>query len=159
MNEKSPIIILDGIQCQLTNPDIDGDGNNRGIENIKIHSHLESNSVAHITQPSEIGEALEKLDEDTIDPETKMSKIDLNANLNVIEKNSYGVLDFLVSISFLPENVLFLPRQFKRLSVSVGGVGRQQKVNMVTGQREHERGIGGSLMDKAKGLFGMGDKE
>lgn len=155
--EQKVTIILDGIKCKLVGPDIDGDGETGGTEDIMIHGNLDQ-GVSHITQPSEIGEALAKLDEDEIDPETKMSKIDLNANLNVIEKNSYGVLDFLVSIAFLPENVLFLPRQFKRLSVSVGGVGRQQKVSMVTGEREHQRGIGGSLMDKAKGLFGM-DKE
>jgi len=157
--ENKPTIILDGIACKLVGPDIDGDGEVGGTEDIMMHSNLHDDGVSHITQPSEIGEALAKLDEDDIDPETKMSKIDLNANLNVIEKNSYGVLDFLVSISFLPENVLFLPRQFKRLSVSVGGVGRQQKVAMVTGEREHQKGVAGSLMEKAKGMFGMGGNE
>jgi len=156
--EEDTIIELDGIKIKLEQPDLDGDGEIGAIEHISTHPDYDS-GVSHLTQKSELAESLEKLDEDTVDPDTKMSKIDLNSNLNTLEKNGYGVLDFLVSISFLPKRVLFMSRQFKRLSVSVNGTGRKQKVEMVTGQRDYQQGLGSSFMEKAKGLFGGGEQK
>jgi hypothetical protein len=155
---QPPVIILDNIPIRLENPDLDGDGFIDGVEHLTQHPDLANQGIAHLQQSSELAESLDKLDSDVVDPDTKMSEIDFNANLNPIEKNGYGVLDFLVSASFLPEDVQFLTRRFKRLSVSVGGIGRQQKVQMVTGEREHQRGLGGSLMDSVRGFFGGGDK-
>ena len=154
----SNILVLDGIKVQIEAPDIDGDGMIGGVEKITQFPGMEK-GVSHLQQKSELAESLEKLDADKVDPDTKMSDIDFNANLNQLEKNGYGVLDYLVSSSFLPDEVQFLTRRFKRLSVSVGGIGRKQKVQMVTGEREHQRGLGGSLIDSVKGFFGGGDKE
>lgn len=154
-SEIAPLIILDGVKIRLELPDLDMDGEIGSVERIP-QSGFQSN-ISHVQEKSELGESLEKLDADEVNDETQMSQIDFNANLNPIEKNCFGVLDFLVSINALSPDIQFLSRRFKRLSVSVGGKGRDDKVAMVTGQREHQRGLGGSLMEGIKGLFGQGD--
>ena len=152
MEKENPIVILDGIKTQIKPADLDGDGKTGGIESLD-HPAIQS-SVSHLQQKSELAESLDRLDSDEVDSKTQMTGIDFNANLNQIEKNGYGVLDFLVSTHWLTTEAQFLTRRFKRLSVSVGGLGRSQKVAMVTEERERQRGLGGSLIDKVKGFFG-----
>ena len=150
------IIVLDGIKTELVAPDLDGDGRRGGIEQVTKHGDLEGN-VSYIQQSGDIAQSLKILDDDSLDPSTNMSTIDLNAHLNQIEKNGFTVLDYLVSQGVLPIEVLQLSRQGKRLSVSVEGRGREQKVRMATGQLDRESRAGESFLDKAKGLFKKGE--
>lgn len=153
MKEPQPIIELDGTKIAFAPLDLDGDGFIGDVELLPRGSG--EGNVSFIQQKSDLAQSLEILDDDSIDPQTRMSNIDMNAHLAYVEKNALGVIDFLVSVGFLPDQSLALTRQMKRLSVSVGGRGREQKVAMVTGDRAHaERaGGGGSLIDKAKAMF------
>jgi len=155
--ENTPLVILDGIKFRMTPPDVDGDGEIGNIESVPQPGY--GGNISHVQERSELGESMDKLDADEVDETTQMSQIDFNANLNPIEKNCFGVLDFLVSVNIMTPETQFLSRRFKRLSVSVGGKGRDDKVAMVTGQRDHQRGLGGSIMDSLKGFFGQNENK
>ena len=148
------IINLDGVKHQLEAPDVDGDGKTGGIEHITKFSN--NNNETQINQPTELGEAMKDLDNDDLDPDTRMSNIDMRTRVQVMEVNSLWAIDALVAMRFLPSRCLTISRQRKRLLVSLNGMGREEKVKMTVGQREQEAqkgGIGG-MVDKAKGFFG-----
>jgi len=103
---------------------------------------------------TEIGQALERLNEDKIDPETRMSGIDMRARLHPIESSAVLALDSLVGLSVYPQSVLTFTRQKKRLSVSDKGKGREEIVQIVGGKRESDERKGGGMMDSMKGMLG-----
>lgn len=146
-----PIVYIDDVPIQIIPPDYDKDGKIGGIERLQAYN---TSGITNLAQKSELAESLENLDSDKVDPQSKMTDIDLNSNLVQGEKTGYGVIDFLVSAEALPVEVQYLTRRMKRLAVSVGGQGREQKVRMVAGDRAHKEGGGTTVFDKFKGLFG-----
>jgi len=149
------MIKLDGIPIRLQNPDLDGDGIVGGVETI-TRGGMEGD-VTYMQQPTEVGDAMKSLDSDIVDPSTKHSSIDQNTVFSNIEKMSHLVVDSLVTHSFLPLHNRDMSRLSKRLSVSVNGIGRRQKVEVATGIMNKNK-ENGSLIDKAKQFFG-GDKK
>ncbi|MCK5027913.1 MAG: hypothetical protein KAS07_05835 [Candidatus Pacebacteria bacterium] len=129
-------IIINGVLCQLDKPDLDGDGKSGGVEKVTQNSN---NFIQPISQPTELGETLGELNKDMIEQDTRMTGIDLRANLHPVEVEGMTVLDSLVGLKFLPASVLPFTRQKKRLSVSVKGSGRQDIVNIAVGKREHDK--------------------
>ena len=111
------------------------------LNNIKKES---DNRVEFPKQTGEIGDAIEKLNSDTLDVTTGMSDIDTRARLHKVENDAILVIDFLVSSHVLPRSMLSLTRQKKRLSVSVDGKGRQEIVEIATGMQN---------MAERKGIF------
>ena len=109
--------------------------------------------ITPVQAPTELGETLRELNKDNIDPQTRMSGIDMRSRLHYAEVGSVLALDALVALGVLPTKCLAFSRQKKRLSVSVGGKGRDDFIAVVSGKRE---------MDKAKAgmgmMGGMGDK-
>lgn len=95
-----------------------------------------------IQKETELGAVMRNLDSDNIDKETKMSDIDFNARLKETEINACLVFDELVRLKILPEKA-GLTRQKKRLSVSRDGLGREEKVRIVAGEREQQSGSRG----------------
>ena len=148
------IIKLDGVKYMVEAPDVDGDGRTGGVE--RVTQRLTDNTT-NITQPTELGEAMKDLDNDDLDPSTRMSGIDMRTRLQIFETNSLWAIDSLVAMKFLPSSCLTITRQRKRLLVSLEGKGREEKVKMVVGQREQAAKEGGmGMMDKVKGFFGGG---
>jgi len=146
------IIKLDGIKFKLNAPDIDKDGKTGGIENI---TRLQNTGETQINQPTELGEAMRDLDNDDLDNNTRMSNIDTRARLTIPELNSLWAIDALVAMKFLPSSCLPISRQRKRLTVSILGKGREERVSMTVGQREQAAKLGqGGIGDKIKGFFG-----
>ena len=146
------VIVLDGIRMSLRPPDIDGDGVIGGIETVnqKIDTGMTS-----INQPTELGESLRELNLDNIEPNTRMSGIDMRARLHYLEASSVLALDALVALKVLPIDCLAFSRQKKRLSVSIAGKGREEIVEIVGGKRELDAKKSG-FGDMAKGMVGMG---
>jgi len=103
---------------------------------------------------SELGEVMDNLDSDIVDDTTKMSSIDFNARLSSQEVGACLVIDELTRIGILPKT-MGLTRQKKRLSVSLEGRGREEKVRIVAGERENKQG--GGFMTKLTGLFSRRD--
>ena len=101
-----------------------------------------------LEQKGDIAQAIEKLDEDVIDDRTGMSTIDLNSRLDSVAVAACLRADGLGRIGILTQ-AIGLSRQKKRLMVSLGGLGRAEKVAMVQAERSQQQGIG----EKFLGLF------
>lgn len=150
------IIIIDGVKLQVMAADLDGDGVTGGIE--KVQQQIVDAGIQPIQQPTELGDTLKELNKDEIEPNTRMSGIDLRSRLHTFEISSVLALDALVSLGILPTKCLAFTRQKKRLSVSLDGKGRDDVVNIVAGKREQDAKAGfmGGFADKMKGFAGMG---
>lgn len=119
-----------------------------------------TDGTQNIIEKTEIGEALEQLNDDKIDvSDTRMSGIDMRSRLHHAEISSVLALDALVALGICPSMSLAFTRQKKRLSVSLGGQGRDDIVNVVSGKQERENSIGRGIADKMKGMFGMGGQK
>lgn len=151
------IINMDGIPTELENPDLDRDGRRGGIE--KITKQLDD-GVTNITQNTELEGSLKELNADTINPDTRMSQIDMRTRLHPIEISAVLAVDSLVALGVLPQKCLPLSTQKKRLNVSELGKGRTEMVELVAGKREADikAGTFGRIGDGIKSFFGMGQK-
>jgi len=103
-----------------------------------------------IHELSELGEVMQSLDQDSINSE-KLSNVDFNTRLSSVEINSIMIIDELANLGILPTEDTGLTRRKKRLSVSKDGLGRQEKVQIVQGQREQQ--TGGGMAQGFKNLF------
>ena len=97
-------------------------------------------------ETSEIGEVFKNLDDDTEDAVTKMSNIDFNARLTSMDISNITIIDELISLGILPIEVR-ITRQKKRLSVSLEGKGRAEKVEIASASR------GADLSGRSGGIF------
>lgn len=86
-----------------------------------------------IFDEAELAQVLGNLDKDRLD-ETGMSTMDFNSRLRKHEINAILGVDFLNRMGLLPD-VGDITRQKKRLSVSLDGQGRKEKVDIVRGER------------------------
>jgi len=129
---------LDGIKMRLEAPDLDGDGKTGSVE---VLSRPDNRIM--VQHPSELSETLKQLNDDSLDPHTGMSAIDMKSRINLFERNGVVALDTLVALKVCPRSCLSFTRQIKRLNVSLGGKGRSEFVEVVGGQRKHEENKGG----------------
>lgn len=118
----------------------------------KFHDMGDPMEEISLQEKSDLGEALKQLNDDTLDTNTHMSGIDMRARLEDIEISNILAIDALVAFRFLPISVLSFTRSKKRLSVSKGGKGREEIVNIVRGDREHAEEKAGGF----RRLLGMG---
>lgn len=151
------IITLDGIKTKIVPTDLDGDGQTGGVEQI---NQKFSDSVTNITQGTELEGSLKELNADMINPETRMSQIDMRTRLASFEISAVLAVDSLVALGVLPQKCLPLSTQKKRLNVSEGGKGREEMVQLVAGKREQDAKMGGmgGMMGGVKSFFGVGQK-
>ncbi len=149
------IINLDGVQIEVIPPDLDNDGIVGGVE--KVTQKFDS-GITNVTQSTELEGSLKELNADMVNPETRMSAIDMRTRLHPIEISSVLAIDALVALGVLPQKCLPLSTQKKRLNVSEHGKGRQEMVELVAGKREQDIKLGamGKMGDSVKGFFGMG---
>ena len=101
-----------------------------------------------IKEETELGAVMNNLDDDRVDTKTGLSKIDFNTRLSQDLINACLVFDELKRMGLLPEGVE-LSRQTKRLHISKDGMGRLEKVKIVSAEREQKQGFG----DKFANLF------
>ena len=151
------IINLDGIKMELEPADLDKDGVTGEVETIR---QSYEQGVTPVIQPTELGDTLKELNQDNLEPNTRMSGIDLRTRLHHAEIGSVLALDALVSLGVLPTKCLAFTRQKKRLAVSIEGKGRDDIVNIVAGKREQDARMGfmGGMMDRTKNFMGMSPK-
>ena len=77
--------------------------------------------------------------------------IDFNTRLREGEINNIMIIDEFIRMGLFNPEEMSITRQKKRLSVSLDGKGRDEKVRIVAGERERVSGTG--FMNKFKGLF------
>jgi len=112
---------------------------------------------SEFSQVSELKEVFENLDKDIVEAE-HFTSIDFNTRLTNFELSGIVGLQMLVPLKVGGANCSLIARNIKRHKVSLGGLGRMEKVQIVQGQRDHQsekQSIGSKLM----GLFGAGKKE
>lgn len=110
---------------------------------VKEQSVVMSNQgVQEIIQPTELGETLKQLNDDSLESETRMSGIDMRARLHYLEINSVLALDAITALGICPTKCLAFTRQKKRLSVSESGKGREEIVTIVAGKKEQDAKTG-----------------
>jgi len=107
----------------------------------------------NISDSTELGEALKKINKDDINPVTKISAIDMRARLFYSEIAGILSIDSLVGFRVLPKECLDFTIRKKRLSVSLDGKGRGEIVKMVIGDREQKSGMGAG--DRMKSFLGL----
>ena len=156
IHKKAIIISLDGIPTRLVNPDLNGDGVTGGVENIV--KKFTDDGVTSIQQNSELEGSLKELNADEINPNTRMSQIDMRSRLHAIEISAVLAVDTLVAFGVLPQKCLTLSTQKKRLNVSEGGQGRHEMVELVAGKTDRDVKMGsmGRMGEGIKNFFGMG---
>jgi len=148
---------IDGQVVQVVPADLDGDGvvGSGHVEQLTSGAY---SGVTRIQEPSELKDMLRELNDDTIDPATNMSSIDMKSRLHFAEIPSILAVDALVSYNFLTTDALAITRIKKRLSVSINGEGRREAVDAINRKNEVEAKKGG-FMNGFKGFFGMGGSE
>jgi len=108
------------------------------------------NATKDLKDKSELGEVFDNLDNDVVSPDTKMSSVDFNTRLDGFEISTIMVIDELTRMGIFPDRA-GLTRQKKRLSVSLQGKGREEKVRIIQGERDNRTGMG--VMDRMGGMF------
>lgn len=98
-----------------------------------------ANGEQDIKETNDLSETIKELNEDKLDLETGMSGIDMRSRLSHFEIPAILQVDTLVALNVLPVECLPLTRQKKRLSVSLGGLGRREIVKIATGRTEDEK--------------------
>lgn len=94
---------------------------------------------ANVSEKTEMGEVFDNLDNDSINPETKQSKIDFNTRLSDTEINNIMVFEELRTLGLMPfeANITNIK---KRLNISKNGLGRAEKVTISSAGIEAKRG-------------------
>lgn len=108
--------------------------------------------VAQIEE-SDIAQAIKNLNDDSMNPDTKMNAIDMRSNLHPIEISNIVGVDTLVLLRAFPIELLQMTLLVKRLSSSKGGKGREQIVRMTTRNPDDQAGGVGRV--KASSPMGL----
>ena len=128
---------------------MDNKNNKNSLKSDDLESTIDQlKDTINFAEKSEMGQIFDNLDNDRIDKSTNMSSVDFNSRLTQSEIASSMVIDELTRLGILPDDS-GITRQKKRLSVSLMGKGREEKVRMIAGEREHRTGISGKL----QGMF------
>jgi hypothetical protein len=116
------------------------------------------NDEIKVKEQTELGQVMENLDSDTVDQKTGLSTVDFNTRIKGYERGAILINDELQRLGIFTflnttpvNNTSSLTRPFKRLSISLEGQGRNEKVQLTQNQREHVSG--GSFGERLKGLF------
>lgn len=115
-----------------------------------LERKVESFKDLDFSEQTEMGEVMKNLDADNLDANTKMSSVDFNTRLDSLEINSILVIDEFMRLGIFPMEA-GITRQKKRLAISLKGLGRQEKVRIIAGDREMKSGS--SFGEKLSGLF------
>jgi len=146
------LIIIDGVPSRLKAADLNKDGIVGGIEDLQ---QILGPSVINQTSPSELGDTLKELNRDDLDPQTKMSGIDMRSIIHPLDIVNIAAFDSLIWLDFLPSKCLAITRKMLRLSVSQLGKGREHMVDIATGKRSFDA-MGGQtgMMARIKNFVG-----
>lgn len=106
-------------------------------------------------EKTELGEVFDNLDNDK-ENDRGFSNIDFNARLKEWEITNCMIFDELKAMGLLPKNAN-ITMQKKRLSVSLGGQGRIEKVQVASGVREADlAGRSGGMLSRIGNFFKSG---
>ena len=96
---------------------------------------LQGQFIGH--EPSDLSETFKELNSDIVDAE-QFSSIDTRTRLTASQVPSLVALDLLTQCGVIPNKYNRIGRGVKRLSVSIGGKGREEMVQVVQGINEQK---------------------
>lgn len=115
-------------------------------------------NVETLEEVNNIKEVLINLDKDVVQ-EDNLTTIDFNTRLSHSEISSIVALQLLHTLKVGGKPCSLITRSIKRHKVSLGGMGRTEKVQIIQGERNHEEsGSTNNLFGKIKGFMG-GNKD
>lgn len=123
------------------------------IEKSKDVSHMLYNEQT-LQESNVIKDVINNLDSDVVDKDTNLTSIDFNTRLNDSELGSIVALQMLHTLNVGGSACSLLARSVKRHKVSLKGLGRTEKVQIIQGEREHTENKDSSLFGKVKGFLG-----
>ena len=118
----------------------------------KIVEHqFDNDDESDVIHPTEIAEAMRELDKDEPEKEGRFTSIDKSARISKAEKDGYMGLGALINYDFLSEDAQYIIRSGLRLSLSIDGKSRKEKIELARGIKDHESKSG--FIDKLGGVF------
>ena len=123
-----------------------------------IDNQVPFDGTQNITEPTEIGEFMRELNDDTINPETGMSSIDMKSDLDPFQVSGATAIETLIILEMIPRDFIGYTRQIKRNSCSKLGRGRDDMVKAMVGEKEHQEnsgGIGNKVGSAIQNAFGV----
>ena len=124
---------IDGIKMRLSSYDLDGDGITGGTENVQ----RKNNDAITLKDTSELGEALEHQNKDT-ENDMRLSSVDFISRINEYQHAPITAVEFIASAGVISRNSRVITRIIKRNAVSLGGKGRTEFVDVVTGKKQND---------------------
>ena len=124
-------------------------------ENKQLEDTIKLAMEQPINQDSDLTGVMKTLNDDAVDKDG-LSKIDMKTRLHPFELTSMVIHDAVIGLQCLPTECSVTTRSKKRLAVSLKGLGREEIVRIVQGEREKQEGFG--FGEKMKNLFVGGDK-
>ena len=135
---------------------VESDDNDVQIVNREMNRF---NEVEKLEEINNVREVLLTLDKDEVGDDN-LTTIDFNTRLHQTEVGSIVALQLLHSLRVGGSACSLITRSIKRHKVSLGGMGRKEKVDIIKGDREHEENSnGGNLFGKIKGFMGGNKNE
>jgi len=139
-------IILGNVKTKIIPLDLDGDGQTGGVEALSQQSN-----VIPVKETSELGDAITEFNKDDLSGD-RLSSIDFRSRINNFEIAPMIALDSLIGMGFIPTKAGILNRVKMRKSVSLGGAGRKEFVDIVVGKTQRD-----SQIRTGQNLMGMGE--
>lgn len=113
-----------------------------------------------LQETNTITAVIDNLDKDIVDTRSNLTTIDFNTRLTSTEIGPIVALQMLHTLRVGGASCSLIARSIKRHKVSINGLGREEKVRIIQGDREHESNTGdSSLFGKLKGFMGKNEKE
>lgn len=130
--------------------DLNQSDKDKDIQLIKRELNTE---VQTLEEVNNIREVLINLDKDEVQ-EDNLTTIDFNTRLAQTEIAPIVALQLLHTLRVGGSACSLITRSIKRHKVSLGGLGRKEKVQIIQGEREHQEGTkDSSLFGKIRGFM------
>lgn len=140
---------------QMTTTKITGITDNEQENNTLVTNNVNSNGMQLIPpQSSPVTDVVNNLDRDDIE-DKYFTSIDFNSRLKDEEVSPLSIVQVMNINRVGGIYCLNIPRVIKRNKVSLGGLGRQEKVQVVTGERNHieNNNVSNTLFGKFSSFF------
>jgi len=124
----------------------------------KKDNSFKYNDEQKLEEVNNIKEVLINLDKDEVQ-EDNLTTIDFNTRLGQTEISSIVALQLLHTMKVGGRVCSLITRSIKRHKVSLGGLGRKEKVQIIQGERENEEGATNSVFGKIKRFMGNNKNE
>ena len=125
---------IDGIRMRLANADVDNDGATNEVEDVRSHKDFRQIDIKDTT---ELGEALDHQNRD-IEDENKLSSVDFISRINEYQHAPLVAVDTIAAMGVISSQARIVVKNIMRKAVSLGGKGREEFVQVVTGKKEND---------------------